>query len=481
MLSAFRSRLLWIAAVALIAVGLALLARFWLGGYVVRTVLGMAGASEIGFAQVRGTPALLQVDDLHFRILGRGFSAMRVTLERARWWTASLGNVTIERARMPVVLDGSDVDLFNWSGGADAGLGDDPVSLPFQSLDLDGDLIVQMAMLPDMPLQIKLQARPKSETSWVGTLVAEGAGFRLAGAGSLLRAGQELDFQILSSELDLETWAQHIQRMVILPGMPWKMGGKLTGVAEGSVTARRFAATSRVNLRDGRMRAGTRDVAAEGAEAELEFSDLWKLRTKSGALRMRELRVGRIPLHEVVVDFGLWGGQTVLVNGASFRALGGEARVQSFRYQLSRRDLSAVVEAENLDVSRLLDLLVDRPAEVTGRVDGTLPLRIDETGVRLQRGHLSLRAGPDAALTVKAADLLRSGATLPTTTIEALRSAGEESVKLQLDKLDLEIRPHDIPLGGSARLIGEGKGANGPIAFVITVNGSVEKRLRILP
>jgi hypothetical protein len=66
-------------------------------------------------------------------------------------------------------------------------------------------------------------------------------------------------------------------------------------------------------------------------------------------------------------------------------------------------------------------------------------------------------------------------------TVEVLRSAGGEPVKLQLGKLLLEIRPSDIPLGSSARLIVEAEGANGPVAFSVNVNGSVEKRLRILP
>jgi hypothetical protein len=382
---------------------------------------------------------------------------------------------------LPVTLDGSDLDPWNWSTGGDAGLGDEPVNLPFQSLVLDGELVVRMAMVPDVPIKIRLDATPKSGTSWVGNLVADGPGIRLAGGGSLLRAGQELDFQVHSAELDLEAWSQHIQRLVILPGRPWKMSGKLNGVGDGKITAKRFAVTARVNLRDGRMRAGTRDIAAEGAEAVLEFSDLWKFRTKSGFLHVNELRVGRLLLEDVAVDFGLWGGQTLLVNEATFAALGGVARVKPFRYQLDRREVSATVDVENLDLSQALGLTTEQTAELTGRIDGTLPMRIEATGVRLERGHLSLRAGSRAEMMVNTSRLLRSGAVMSDATVGILRSATGKSAKLTLGQLRLDIRAPDLPLGTSARLVVEGEIAEGPVQFSLHINGSVEKHLNILP
>jgi hypothetical protein len=474
-----RSRLLWIAVVLLILAALAV--RFWLGGYVVRSVIGMAGGSGIRFTQVRATPWRVVVEGLHFSVRTQDFSARRVTIEREHWWMASLGNVRVEGAQVAVTLDGSDVNPWVWSTYDEAGLGGEPVNLPFQSLDLDGELIVQMATVADVPVAVKLDARPKGGASWVGSLVAEAPGFRLAGGGSLLRAGQELDFQVHSAELDLETWAGQIQRLVPLPGSPWTMGGKLTGIAEGKVTAKRFAATARVSLREGRMRAGTQDVAATGIEAELEFSDLWKLRTKSGELRLKELRIGRLPLTDLTADFGLWNGQTVIVNAARFAALGGRATVQPFRFQLNQREVAATVEVANLELAAALALTQRPPAQLTGRVDGTLPLRIHEYGLRLERGQLVLHPGSMAELRVSATVLLRSGAMMPAETQAVLRAAGNEPLAIRLAALRFDIRPADIQLGSSARLTAAGETDDGPVAFAFNVNGPVEKYLRVLP
>jgi len=480
MLSLLRSRLLWIAVAVLVFAGLAV--HFWLGGYVVRSVISLAGGSEIRFAQVRATPWRVVVEGLHFSVRTQEFAARRVTVEREHWWMASLGNVRVEGAQVPVTLDGSDLDPWQWSTYERGRLGDEPVNLPFQSLDLDGEIIVRMATLPDVPVAVKLEARPKSKASWIGSLVAEAPGFRLAGGGSLLRAGQELDFQVQSSELDLETWSGQIQRLVPLPGGPWSMGGKLTGVAEGKVTAKRFAATARVTLREGRMHAGTQDIAATGAEAELEFSDLWKLRTKSGAFRLPELRVGRLPLRNVIADFGLWGGQTVIVNSARFEALGGRAVVQPFRYYLNQRTVATTVEVENLEVGTILSLTEQRlPVQMTGRVDGTVPVQIQEFGVRLERGQLGLHPGTTAELRVNAALLLRSGAALPAETLAVLKAAGNEPLAVRLGELRFDIRPADIPLGSSARLTAAGETERGPVSFAFNVNGPIEKYLRVLP
>src|SRR5215207_6592477 len=75
--SFLRSRQLWIALTVLALAACAV--RFWLGGYAVRSVLGLAGASDIRFAQVRATPWRIVVEGLHFTVRTQEFDARRVT------------------------------------------------------------------------------------------------------------------------------------------------------------------------------------------------------------------------------------------------------------------------------------------------------------------------------------------------------------------------------------------------------------------
>lgn len=476
-----RSRLLvWLAVVVLLLGGGTLAARFWLGGYAVRTVLEMAGASEIQFKSVRGTPWHLEVEELSFHMQTQAVGARRVTLDRPHWWMASLGAVRVEGLELPVFLDSSDVNPWDWARYDNAPANGEAVQLPVTTVDLDGHIIVRMASLPDMPIAIKLEGRPKGGVSWIGSLLAEGPGFRLAGTGSLLRAGQELEFQVLSSELDLAVWSAQIQRMVMLPGAPWRLEGKLTAVAEGNVTAKRFASTARVSLRGGKMRVLARDIAVEGAEADLEFSDLWKYRTKSGALRLGELRVGRLAVRDIQADVGMWGAQTIIVNAAHGSALGGAITVAPFRTRLDQRELVLKLEASGLDAAQILALVPETPAQLGGRFDATVPLRIMASGVRFEPGVVTLAAGPPGVMQFNAAALLRSDAKLDDASTKTLKAAGNEPLRLRLHDLHLDIRSPDLPLGSSARVSFSGESENGPVAASLKVNGSLERYLEVL-
>ncbi len=481
MTSLLSRRLFWIVAVVLALGGTLLGARLWLGGYAVRSVLRMAGATEIRHGEVRGTPWRLEVADLAFTVRSQPFSAKRVTVQREKWWQASLGDVRVEGARMPVALDNSDVTTGSWNTYEDGGLGDEPVPPPFRSLSLEGELVVRLALAPDRPVAVKLESQPRSGTSWIGSLVAEAEGFRLAGSGTLLRAGQELDFQVHSAELDLASWSPQIQRLVPLPGGPWKLAGRLTGVAEGKVTAKRFAATARVSLRDGSMRVGSRDIAATGAEADLEFSDLWKLRTSAGRLRVAQLRAGRLLFDGLEADFGLWNGKQINVSRATASALGGRVEVLPFSYQLGQSALELELKAADLQIPQLLELTPKVTPRLGGRAAGVLAIRIHESGVQLTAGELATLSGVPTDLQFNAAALLRSGSTMDAPTERLLRAAGNRSVLVRVEECRLQIRPPDLPLGASARCIVRGLVDGQPVSFTYRIDGAVERYGEILP
>lgn len=481
MLSASRRRLLWIVAALALFAGAGLGVRYWLGGYVVRSVLRLAGASQIKFADVRGTPWRLEVADLAFMVRTQPFTARRVTLIREKWWQASLGDVRVEGARLPVVLDRSDINPWDWATYDDGGLGDEPVQPPFRSLVLDGELVVRMVTLADEAIRVHLEGTPLDGTSWIGSLVAEGPGFRLAGGGSLLRAGQELDFQVHSAELDLGVWSRHVQRLVALPGGLWELQGRLTGVGEGKVTAKRFAATARVSLREGRMRVGARDVSADGIEADLEFSDLWKFRTKSGALRVAELRLGRLPLHDLTADFGLWNGKQLTIHRGAARALGGRVETDTFGYHLDQRGVAVTIRPAGVSLAALLGLVTGPVPRITGRAGGELALRIHSDGVQVDGGHLAVESGVPSELQLNAATMIRSGARMDAATQEIMKAAGGQSVVVRLDAFRLDVRPPDLPLGTTARVEASGRVDDNPVAFTYHVNGAIERYLRVMP
>jgi len=454
--------------------------RPWLASYLIRSALEMAGASEIKFRPITAIPSRVVVEDLEFRLHSQSFAARRLTLERARWWRMTLGRVRVEGARVVLTTDTTNAAFLDWPPSRDPDGPAEPLGLPVESLVLEGEITVRAAMQPDRQLTLKLEGAPKGKSDWVGSLVVDGPGFKLAGGGTLLALGTELDFQIHSAELDLQTWQGFIQRSLLLPGGPWQMGGRLTGVAEGHVTARRFAATARVSLREGWMHAGTQDISAAGAEADLEFSDLWKLRTKSGVLRIREMQVGRLALTDVTTDFGLRGAQTATVAGSRFALLGGHGEVSSFDYVIHQAEILTTLRVDGIDLARLQKLMADVSGDITGRVGGALRLRVNDYGVRVEPGaQLVLQPGP-AELVLDVTMLARSGVALPPAGLMVLRTLGDGPVRLRLDELRLDVRPPDLPLGCSARLHVAGETTAGRLEFDFDVNGMIERYVEIL-
>lgn len=474
-----RKRLFWIAVVtvAALAAGFFFL-RPWLGRHLIRTALGMAGATDITFRPVITTPSRVVVEDLEFRVQGQAFAARRLTLERRRWWRPSLGRVAVEGARIVLTVDSS--AAWDWPPGRDPNGPAEPLGLPVESLVMEGELIVRAALQSDRRLTMKLEGAPKGRTDWEGSLAVAGPGFKLAGTGTLAGFGTELDFQVHTAEMDLETWQGFIQRKLFLPGGPWQMGGRLTGVATGHVTARRFAATARVSLREGWMRARLDGITATGAEADLEFSDLWKLRTKSAALRLGEMRVGRLAMTDVNTDFGLADGPTVTVTRSTFAILGGRGELAPFKYLLNQPEVPAILQVEDIDLAQLRKLTTEVAGDVTGRAGGSLPLRVHPFGVRIESGaHLELQPG-QAELDLDPTALVRSGAVLTPDSLGVLRTLGGGPVRLQLTDLRLDIRPPDIPLGCSARLHVAGETPAGRLEFDFNVNGTIERYVEIL-
>jgi hypothetical protein len=212
----------------------------------------------------------------------------------------------------------------------------------------------------------------------------------------------------------------------------------------------------------------------------LEFSDLWKFRTKSGVLRLSELRVGRLSLQEVKADFGFWGEQDISVGGVEFRALAARVTAGPFKYFHNEREVMTTLQVDGLDLARLPELVPAMPPGISGKVAGSLPLRVADSGVRFDPGYLELQPGPGAELECNATALLRSGAMIPAGSLTVLKEAGGKPVRLRLRELRLDLRPPGLPLGCSARLHVVGEAPQGPVAFDLNVNGAIEKYLDIL-
>ena len=458
----------------------ALLARLTLTEMAVSSLLRMAGASDVRFNVSQASPWRVVLEDIDFQLKAQPFAAKRVVVDRVHWWTPSLSVVRVEEARLPVVIDGSDIATRSYKNVA---AGAAPGSVPVEEVFVDGQVIIRAAEMPDQALAVKLEAHLTAKNTWRGAFQLDGPGLGAKGEGGYDLAKAQLDFNLSEVSLDLKSWQGFIQRLVTLPGGAWDMEGKITGHAEGQMVGKTLKAGGAVHLREGRVRYEAKDVTAEGIEADIDFIDFDQLTTKPGTLRVRELRVGTFPLRNLSAELALAGSDKVLVSSLSLQALGGRAATEPFKYFPNLRELEAVVLVDGINVEEVMGLTKDLPAKATGQVNGRFPVRIDESGVRLGTGWLELKPGVYAELQLQANGLLTGTLNESNPSYAVLKKVESGLLKLKISELRLDIRPPNAPPGRSAQLRISGSpvdtSVKAPVTLDLNVNGPLEKLLNL--
>jgi hypothetical protein len=154
------------------------------------------------------------------------------------------------------------------------------------------------------------------------------------------------------------------------------------------------------------------------------------------------------------------------VNEAVIGLFGGELHLQAFTFSLTKGELAVDARVVGIDVGRLLPLLPPVLAEARGRLNGSLVIRRDATGVQLGEGRLALQPGQPAELRLEPTPGLLSQS-LPATVLKYYPGLGQ-------------IETGEIPI--SANLLEVAFSPNGDAAgrtaYVHLAGGPVDPRLR---
>lgn len=455
------------------------IARVHLTGLLVRSLLRDAGATEVRFQVTRASLWQVVLTDVGLVLRLQPLAAERVTLERARWWAPSMGSLRIEGAQVPVKME----NLTKGPPPADGRKPREPMNLPFEEFSIDGQLVIQADGQPDQALTVKIDARPAAQGIWSGQAQANGPGLELKGAGSYDLASGELSFKVPELMLDLKPWQGFVRQLASLPEGDWEMEGKFSGGVEGRLAGDVLTATGRLRLREGLVAFTAKAIAAEGIEADLEFTDLAKLITRPGSLRIREVRTGKMTLRDLAADFSLEGADRIAVARASLRALGGHVTAEPFVLVPSQEALDAVLLADGISIEEVMALTDELPAKATGRINGRVPVHIDGDGLRFGTGWLALKPGFPAEIAFNAKGLLTAGAAPGSPKHAVLQKIESGLLKLKISELRLEIRPPNVPAGRSAQLHLKGEPVDpevkAPVMLDLNVNGPLEKLINM--
>ena len=467
----------------LLLLTLTLVARLKLTGMAVDSALRSAGASDITFNVSQASPWEVVVDDVGFQVKSQAFAAKQVVFSRAHWWTPSLGAVRVAQARMPLKVDGDNLNPSAWFFSKNGSAAIQSRGIPAEEISVDGQLVIQAAALSEQAITLRIKARQSDKGTWIGELEIEGSGLAMKAEGAFAPASSQFDFKIPTVSLDLKIWQGFIQSLVVLPGGTLDLAGQLTGSAEGKLVGGKVTSHGVVRLRNGRVKNEVRAIAADGIEADFEFADFGKFLTKPGTVRVRELRAGQLAITEIEAEAAMEGPEKIVVPRASLKALGGSVAAEPFKYFTNLRELDAVLLVDGVSVAEVMALTKDLPARASGRVDGRLPVHIDDSGLRFGTGWLELKPGVYAEVQFDALGLLTGGIPTNHPSYAMLKKIESGLLKLKIGAMRLDIRPPNAPPGRSAQLHLQGEPVDrevkAPISLDLNVNGPLEKLINL--
>lgn len=470
--------------VLVVLVVLLVLMRRPLAGAALSASLKMAGAGDVRLDVVSASPWLVEVQDLGFRMKAQRFDAKRVTLDRRHWWSPSLASVRVEGARVPVTVDGSDTNPWQWASYSGSGGGaSSTIAIPADEVSIDGVLVVQAAGEQQQDVRVQFSARPAGKDRWSGHVSATAPGFAAQVNGEFNAANASWKFQVAEAQLDLGRWQDFIGQMVVLPGGKWTLAGQLQGRADGAYADGKLALAGDVELSEGRFEFPARNVVANGVSAKFRFRDLDKFISEPGDVRVASLTAGEIKTANLDFQLAFDTVEKISVTRATLEAFGGRLAAEPFRFFPRQNELEAVLLVDGLVVEQVLALAKDVPAKATGRVDGRVPLRIDSAGIRLGTGWLELKRGVYAEVQFNADGLLTRGVAPNSAQYTVLKKIEAGLLRLKLAELRLDIRPPKAPAGRSAIIHLAGSPVDpevkAPVTLDLNVNGPIEQLLNL--
>ena len=477
----FRRRLNWL------CVGLltGLLGIFFLRGPLTQAAvtagLQRIGAGDIKLDVIRSTPWLVQLQNLAFKIKTQSYAAERVTMERAHWWLPTLGTVRLEGIRVPLTIDGSDTNPFAWASYAgEPSASGGSITVPMEKLSVDGQVIVRTTG-HEQALELKFAAQPAGKDTWTGTLQATGPGLSFNAEASYVLTGKRMSFHSTTLSLELKPWQDIIQRLAVMPMGPWTIDGRITGNINGTFAENKLAMDGWFRLEQGQLKNSDGGLSADGIEGNVQFIDLAHFQSSPGTLRVRELRTGKLVANELDAELTFLTSEHLAVNRLTVKIFGGSISAEPFKLALEKQELEAVVLADDLDVEKIMAMSKDLPAKASGRVDGRLPVRIDEHGLRLGTGWLQLKQGVYAEMQLTADGLLTGGMSTKSPSYAVMKRVESGLLRLKLGALRLDVRPPDAQRGQTARLHMEGDpvdpSVKAPVILDLNVNGPLEQLL----
>ena len=366
------------------------------------------------------------------------------------------------------------VGMMSFAGAATGGW-----KLPPLDGELTGELSVPL-LSPSPQLTWKLSVRTARPHEREVDFSLAGPGVKIRGEATLDRKA-EGTWRVVEGEVTLAEWFRvGPLYAATLAGMD--TGGTVTFSGNGTWRDGELGGVTVISVREGRIDDPARKIALEGISVDVEFTDLATLRTAPAQVfTWRSGRYDVVPLGVGRIEFDL-DREAIRVTSALIDVFGGELQVGSLVLSMQRPEFSVEARMAGVDVGQMLFLLPPVLREASGRMDGSVALKRDASGLHIGAGNLSLRPGETAQLRLAPTPGLLS-ASIPPTVLQhypGLKAIEMGEAPLRAETLEVNFTPWGDAQGRTASVHVTGGPVDPKLRAPIDLNVNVRGPLQSL-
>ena len=234
---------------------------------------------------------------------------------------------------------------------------------------------------------------------------------------------------------DLSIGSDGLRLDTVLPalGAVRNLAGTIGGTARLDWRGDRL--DGRATLRLAGIGGETDNGAVEGIGGAIAFDGLFPPRTAPDqSLRIRRITAGAV-LTDASIRFALLPAGILRIDRADAALADGRVVLVAPAIDLAAQKARATVTFENVQLEQILGLAALGDFYATGRVHGSIPLRIDGTSVAVDGGALAARGGGVLRLrSERAKQALQSGGEQVAQMLLALENFSYERLSVDIDK-----------------------------------------------
>lgn len=341
---------------------------------------------------------------------------------------------------------------------------------------LDGSFSAEVTPLlfPGAPaVRVEITARTSSSGAREIAFTVQAEGLSLEG-DARLDAGAEGEWRVTKGTVDLAAWSGPlISRFA--PAAAGSVGGQLHVTAAGTLRGGVVNGGAEFTLEGGSYENPVKKLSIKGLSARVRIADLRALRSEpeqeltweGGSFDLLSIGAGRVLFH--LAD------NAVHIEEARVAVLGGELGVARASVAFNAASYSLAAQMRGAQLAELLPLLPPLLASARGQLDGRIALRSDAEGIRIESGHLALRAGETAELRFLPTPGVISGQLPPMVRqyYPGLMQLETGGIPLRAERLEVVVTADGDAMGRTAVVSLEGGPADPALRAPVVVNVNV--------